>query len=91
MIEARRTKRICIQERIRAACLETRDYQKMLRIVFPADEFPKAHRVSSNGGPPGCAMAFGRALRQMGGSRTGNKVWLPQYTTVRKGQTTIKL
>lgn len=42
------------------------DYHQTMRDVFPDDQFPRAWRYSSNGGPPGCAMAFNRALREMG-------------------------
>lgn len=45
-----------------------RDYHAMLSAVFPVDLYPRAWRYSSNGGPPGCAMAmaFAAALRRMG-------------------------
>lgn len=43
-----------------------RDYAVLLNRVFPGDRFPNARRCSSNGGPPGCAMALGRALRELG-------------------------
>ncbi len=52
----------------------------MLAAVFPEKEYPKAYRISNNGGPPGCAMAFGSALRRMGGHRIDNKVFLPPET-----------
>lgn len=56
-----------IQERIRAAMRDgTRDYFKVLSRTFPAEQFPRAFRYQSNGGPPGCAMAFASALRAMG-------------------------
>lgn len=42
------------------------DYHTLLDRVFPPKHFPKARRCSSNGGPPGCAMAFGKALRELG-------------------------
>lgn len=50
-----------------------RSYDDMLRAVFPEKEYPRAWRYSSNGGPPGCAMAFGRAVREMGGSFTSTR------------------
>lgn len=40
-----------------------RTYSALLAACFP-DE--KSNRISQNGGPPGCAMAFGAALRRMG-------------------------
>lgn len=57
-----------IQQRIRAAMNGRRsaDYHEILRAVFPPEQFPRAFRYQQNGGPPGCAMAFGRALRKMG-------------------------
>ena len=69
-----------IRMRIREAYLRDPNYSAMLREVFPEAHFPKAHRISNNGGPPGCAMAFGRALRLMGGRRDQNRVWLPPET-----------
>lgn len=39
-------------------------YFELRRLVFPEDEFPNAWRRSSNGGPVGCSMAFGAALRR---------------------------
>lgn len=69
-----------IKDRIRRAYsgYGTR-YYDMLIDVFPKQNFPNAFRYSSNGGPPGCAMPFLRALREMGGSRDWKKgtVWLP--------------
>jgi len=41
-------------------------YYALLRATFPDDQYPRAMRPSSNGGPPGCAMAFGLALRKIG-------------------------
>jgi hypothetical protein len=56
-----------IKERIAAAMANgERDYYVVLEAVFPPALYPKAWRNSSNGGPPGCAMAFGRALRELG-------------------------
>jgi len=40
-------------------------YHAVLWKVWPPDEYPRAHRHSSKGGPPGVAMSFGRALNQM--------------------------
>lgn len=82
-----------IKERIREAyqalppCATGRGlarcYATLMWRVFPEEDYPKAYRYSSNGGPPGCAMAFGRALREMGarmdgGGRTTRTVWLPE-------------
>ena len=41
-------------------------YWQTLHAVFPREQFPNAMRPATKGGPPGCAMAFGRALREMG-------------------------
>lgn len=70
-----------IRVRMRAAYEKSRKYSDMLREVFPESHFPRAHRYSYNGGPPGCAMAFGRALRAMGGLRDADRVWLPAETS----------
>ncbi len=51
-------------------------YHESMRAVFPEDLFPKAWEYQANGGPPGCAMAFGKALRELGGRRDGDKVYL---------------
>lgn len=40
-------------------------YYQLIYDVWPRDQYPRAHRGSSNGGPPGVAMSFGRALREM--------------------------
>lgn len=32
--------------------------------LWPAEQFPRAHRYSSNGGPPGCRMTSSAALRR---------------------------
>lgn len=70
-----------IQERIRAAVGESghAQYYDVLLKVFPPDLYPRAWRYSSNGGPPGCAMAFHNALRKMGGRRgyMDGEVWIP--------------
>lgn len=73
-----------LQQRIRAAYAQTHQYHEMLAIVFPN---PSAHRCKSGGGPPVCAMNFGRALRLMGGDRRGMgsqcTVWIPSHTEAR--------
>lgn len=56
-----------LKERIRAALSGgPRSYYAVMHDVFPEEQFPRAWRASVNGGPPGCAFAFGRALREMG-------------------------
>ena len=42
------------------------EYSELMSSVFPQDKYPKAYNYQQNGGPPGCAMAFGKALRLMG-------------------------
>lgn len=58
-----------LEQRIRAAMRgrELANYWCVMREVFPAEQYPRAWRYSQNGGPPGCAMAFGAAIRRMGG------------------------
>jgi hypothetical protein len=46
-------------------------YHDLMTAVFPFDEYPRAFRCAVQGGPPGCAMAFGRALRELGCVDTG--------------------
>jgi hypothetical protein len=75
---------IPIKDRIRAAMSDkTRmQYHDLMRAVFPEDQYPKAWRYQSNGGPPGCAMSFGNALRELGATVTGmgggRIVYIPQ-------------
>ena len=61
-------------------------YYSLMVQCFPFDEYPKAWRYQSNGGPPGCAMAFGKALREMGcttsGRLSGRVVSLPYNAEV---------
>ena len=56
-------------------------YYELMVKCFPLDEYPNSWRYQSNGGPPGCAMAFGRALRELGciriGAGGGSKVLMP--------------
>ena len=54
-----------IQDAFKSGERELHFYDLAAR-VFPENEYPKAWRYSSNGGPPGCAMALGRAIREMG-------------------------
>jgi hypothetical protein len=56
-----------LKERIRDALASgPRLYHAVLYEVFPSEQFPRAFRSPTKGGPPGCAFAFGRALREMG-------------------------
>ena len=45
-------------------------YRELMLLVFPEDVYPRAWRYQSNGGPPGCSMAFGKALKKLGLART---------------------
>lgn len=60
-------KKVPIKDRIKVALADGKrmTYQDLMNAVFPFDEYPKAYRYQSNGGPPGCAMVFGKALREM--------------------------
>lgn len=62
VFDATRVHLLPLKERIRywfgPGCL---DYHALMDRCFPPAHFPRAHRCSSNGGPPGCAMAFGKA------------------------------
>ena len=40
-------------------------YHALMYKVWPHDKYPRAYRHSSNGGPPGVAMIYGRALREL--------------------------
>ena len=55
-----------IKDRIAQHFFPGISYADLMRAVFPEDLYPKAWRYSANGGPPGCAMAFGRALQEHG-------------------------
>lgn len=69
-----------LKDRIRNALVAAggrTNYHDLMYVVFPGDVYPKAWRYQSNGGPPGCAMAFGKALREMGcttGGRLSSRV-----------------
>lgn len=39
-------------------------YHTLADRVFPKEQFPRAWRYSSNGGPPGCYMALSAAIRR---------------------------
>lgn len=56
-----------LKERILAAMASgPKGYHAVMREVFPEEHFPQAFRRASKGGPPGAAVAFGRALRELG-------------------------
>ena len=54
-----------IKDRIRQNFKPGVDYDALMARVFPPEDFPNAWRYSTRGGPPGCSMAFSRALREM--------------------------
>jgi hypothetical protein len=62
-----------IAQRIRAAWKPDIGYHALMRAVFPEDKVPRAWRHGSNGGPPGCCRAFGKALRSLGMRRGWNR------------------
>jgi hypothetical protein len=70
-----------IADRIRKAYRPGIGYTELMMAVFPPDDYPRAWNYSSNGGPPGCAMAFGSAIREMGGhvgcAKLRRVVWIP--------------
>jgi hypothetical protein len=49
----------------------TMQYHDLMRLVFPPEKYPNAYNYSVNGGPPGCAMTFGSAIKRMGGRDSG--------------------
>lgn len=65
-------KKTSIADRIRQNYTLGITYHELMRLVFPEDLYPNAYRYQSNGGPPGCAMAFGKALRKLNMSRDFN-------------------
>ena len=62
-----------IVDRIRQHYRRGIQYHELMRLVFPEDEYPRAWNYQANGGPPGCAMAFGRGLRRAGLMRWRDK------------------
>lgn len=62
------SKPVPIVQRIVAAMqrcrVNRREYHDLMRAVFPERDYPNAWRYKAAGGPPGCAMAFGAALRR---------------------------
>lgn len=55
-----------LQERIKASYRRGIGYRELMRAVFPEDQYPNAWRYQANGGPPGCAMSFGKAMKKLG-------------------------
>lgn len=54
-----------------------RDYDTLMQRCFPIEVWPRAWRVATQGGPPGCAIAFGKALRELGIYRDENRrLWM---------------
>lgn len=70
--------RMTLNERIMAALANGPVNRIRLRtIVFPPNEHPNAHRYQTNGGPPGCVMAIGKALKRLKCKQCGNTVYPP--------------
>lgn len=63
-----------IADRIRSAWKPRIGYHELMLAVFPVEQYPMAWRYSHNGGPPICAMAFGKALRKLGLMRYDNTI-----------------
>jgi len=55
-----------LPERIRVAWKKGVGYHELMTAVFPKDKYPRAFIYQRSGGPPGCAMAFGKGLRIAG-------------------------
>jgi hypothetical protein len=49
----------------------TMQYHELMQLVFPPEKYPNAYNYSVNGGPPGCAMTFGAAIKRLGGRDSG--------------------
>ncbi|ARB05741.1 hypothetical protein [Synechococcus virus S-ESS1] len=61
--------KIPIKDRITAAIKEAGGrikYYDLARKVFPEDQYPRAFRYRTEGGPPGCYMALSRAISRHG-------------------------
>lgn len=90
MIQKGKTAKKPIKERIGdtlSANGGSMPYADLMYAVFPPDIYPNAWRYQMNGGPPGCAMAFGRALREMGchdsrNSKTGSRMVVMPRTEI---------
>jgi hypothetical protein len=67
---------IKIKDRILNNYHEGIPYYDLMVKVFPEDQYPRAFEGRISGGPPGCAMAFGKALREAGLYRGhGDKIY----------------
>ena len=55
-----------LKDRIVANFRNRMGYEELMQAVFPPSENPGAYNSAYHGGPPGCAIAFGRALRELG-------------------------
>lgn len=60
-----------LKQRVLEAYKATRQYHAMMALVWPREKYPRAHRSRIGGGPPACAMPFGRALRELNATDTG--------------------
>ena len=65
-----------LKERILLARKESPrvSYHDLMLLVFPPFMYPRAWKRSCNGGPPGCCIAFGKALRELGIRRNGHNL-----------------
>jgi len=63
-------------------------YKYLMYAVWPEDKYPNALRHSSNGGPAGVCMPFGKALREM---EEEGIIWRPNRGEIRYGQPDVQL
>lgn len=54
-----------IVDALRAFPMGRASYHELLWKLYPHDQYPRAWRSSSNGGPPGVAISYGRALNSL--------------------------
>lgn len=78
------SKPVSLKDRIRTALAKgPLTAWDLAREVFPPNLYPRAYRGAIKGGPPGCYMALGRAIREMGlyvrvnGCGPGNRIVYP--------------
>lgn len=60
------TKPRSLTDRIRDHWRPGINYHELMDLVFPIESYPRAYQYATQGGPPGCAMAFGAGLRRCG-------------------------
>jgi hypothetical protein len=81
-------RRRSLEQRIVDACAGQAgvDYWTLLERVFPVEQYPRAYRYASQGGPPGVAMIFGAALRRLNAHVSASRrVYLDRNEVIRRG------